>query len=298
MHGAAVQAQSPANPSAMHQHVTMTLQTTTRSSAGQQAGIKKNCGHQEQSTPKPHRAPSPLTNTKNCQPPAHATACTDAWPDTACNKTATHTDTHAACSCTTSVPPGASSPTSAATPPHALTLSSVLPVALEQGRQRHPCSLLRSSSSPSRCAFTHLQSRCICDHPGHAAGIPETGKPATQPASFTAPSDGAAGCDSGSLHVKECARRRRAYQRRDIGITCRLLAAVGPMLKPQPHAAHRRAAKLKLQRPGAAIPISRAEALSLGQGACGAWSDSFKISPWLSCCAQACKQDKVHQPGP
>jgi len=95
MHGAAVQAQSPANPSAMHQHVTMTLQTTTRSSAGQQAGIKKNCGHQEQSTPKPHRAPSPLTNTKNCQPPAHATACTDAWPDTACNKTATHTDTHA-----------------------------------------------------------------------------------------------------------------------------------------------------------------------------------------------------------
>lgn len=93
MHGAAVQAQSPANPSAMHQHVTMTLQTTTRSSAGQQAGIKKNCGHQEQSTPKPHRAPSPLTNTKKCQPPAHATACTDAWPDTACNKTATHTDT-------------------------------------------------------------------------------------------------------------------------------------------------------------------------------------------------------------
>ncbi len=70
---------------------------------------------------------------------------------------------------------------------------------------------------------------------------------------------------------------------------CRLLAA---MPEPQPHAAPR-AAVLDLERAGAALSVSSADAPALEQGVCHVLE-----SRWLRCDAEMCNQGKAHQPRP
>ena len=67
--------------------------------------------------------------------------------------------------------------------------------------------------------------------------------------------------------AQSSARREQAYQRHRIELLSRLLAALLFVPKPRPHAAHRRAARLELERAGAPVPVGSAGAPALGREA-------------------------------
>jgi hypothetical protein len=166
----------------------------------------------------------------------------------------------AAGSRTASVPPGASSPTRAATPPHALTLSLSWVVSLSRVASATAARSCAAAAAPYAVAG---RTRAA----GTPAETPGTGAPTSQPASR----------HSAIVHVKAGARREQAHQRRSVGASCRLLAAVASVPKPQPHAAHGRAAELELERAGAAIPVGSAGAPALERGA---WLGHFTDPCW------------------
>jgi len=168
----------------------------------------------------------------------------------------------AAFSCMASDPPGASSPTSAATPPHALTLSLAWVVSPSRDASA------AAARSCAAAATPHAALLCVCDAGSPATTLataaepPGTGTPTSQPAPLPQRKP------SLPKHIRKLGRREQAYQRRSVGRLCRLHAALPPGPEPHSHAAHC-AAVLKLERAGAALTISSADAPSLERGARG-----------------------------
>jgi len=154
----------------------------------------------------------------------------------------------AACSCTAAELPGASRWTSAATPPHSRTLSLPWVVFL------HTFGNATAARSCAAAVAPHAVAIRTC----------KAGTPATTLATAAEPPD--TGSQTSFTHVKESVRREQAYQGGRVDLWCRLLAAGASVPEPRPHAAPR-AAVLDLERAGAALSVSSADAPALERDA-------------------------------